>query len=208
MDDMTRAIMNCSNSASLVPDLAGLVLAAGSSSRLGRPKQVLVYRSRKMVERVVMQAADFCGAGVVVVTGANRAEVVEALAGSPAETIHNPDWNEGISTSVRAGMDHVDPECRGVMILLCDQPHIGRDDLAALVDAWVSKPERIAAADYAGSYGVPAIFPARYREGLIALEGDQGGKRVISGAQQVSAVKMPHAEFDIDTPDDLDNLGE
>lgn len=188
-------------------NLAGLVLAAGSSSRLGRPKQVVSYRSRTLVERAASLAADFCGAGVIVVTGAHHEQVVAALDGSPAEVIHNPDWARGMSTSVRAGLGRAKPGC-DVLLLLCDQPRIRRDDLQSLVDAWTTNPERIATAEYTGTYGVPAIFPADYRDTLLSLTGDQGAKGIIAGARQVSVVAMPNAGFDIDTPDDLDRLGE
>jgi molybdenum cofactor cytidylyltransferase len=198
--------VNDSNHARLRQSLAGLVLAAGPSSRLGQPKQLLMYRGQTLVERTVIQAAEFCGAGIVVVTGAESEQVAEALGGASVEIVNNPNWVEGMSSSVRIGLQHLDSKCRGVMLMLCDQPALNRDDLYSLASAWISKPELIAAAEYAGIRGVPAIFPMSYRKELMALEGDRGGRKIIADAEHVTVVKMPHAAFDIDTPNNLKDL--
>ena len=198
--------MNDRSQTRLNQGLAGLVLAAGPSTRLGRPKQLVLYRDSTLVQHVVNRALDFCGAGVVVVTGAHHEQVVAALSGLSVEAVYNPDWRDGMGSSVRAGTIRIDEKCQAIMLMLCDQPGISRSHFSLLVDAWVSRPERIAAAEYAGTSGVPAIFPSIFREELIRLNGDEGAKRIIKSAQYVSTVKMPSAEFDIDTPDDLSKL--
>jgi molybdenum cofactor cytidylyltransferase len=104
------------------------------------------------------------------------------------------------------GTNKIDARCQAIMLMLCDQPRISRADFSSLVDAWISRPERIAAAKYAGGCGAPAIFPLSFRDELMYLRGDEGAKQIIKNAQSVSAVKIPNAEFDIDTPDDLGKL--
>ena len=190
----------------LIQGLAGLVLAAGPSTRLGRPKQLVSYRDSTLVEHAVNQALVYCGAGLVVVTGAHHEEVVTALNGLPVEAVYNPEWREGMGSSIRTGAIRTNAQCRAILLMLCDQPAISRADFSALVDTWVSRPECIAAAEYAGTCGAPAIFPGIFREKLMCLSGDEGAKRIIKNAQCVSAVKMPSAEFDVDTPDDLGHL--
>ena len=198
--------MNDRSQTQLITGLAGLVLAAGPSTRLGRAKQTAVYRNTTLVEHAVNRALAYCGAGVVVVTGAHHEQVVTALDGLPVEAIYNPDWREGMSSAVRMGTYRIGAKCQAIMLMLCDQPMISRADFSSLVDAWISHPERIAAAKYAGICGVPAIFPLNCRDELMSLRGDEGAKRIIENAQSVSAVKMPNAEFDIDTPDDFSKL--
>jgi molybdenum cofactor cytidylyltransferase len=186
--------------------LAGLILAAGPSTRLGRPKQVVRYRESTLIEHVVNQALEFCGAGLVVVTGAHHEQVVTVLDGLPVETVYNRDWQEGMGSSVCAGAMRIDPACQAIMLMLCDQPTISRADFSSLVNAWTSRPERIAAAEYAGTCGAPAIFPRIFLENLMCLRGDEGAKGIIKSAQCISTVKIPSAEFDVDTPDDLNAL--
>lgn len=190
----------------MIQGLAGLVLAAGPSTRLGRPKQLVSYRELTLVAHVVNQALDYCGAGLVVVTGAHHEQVIAALNGLSIEAVYNPDWREGMGSSVRTGATQIAPDCQAIMLMLCDQPAISRADFSSLVNAWTSRPERIAAAEYAGTCGVPAIFPMSFREDLMSLKGDQGAKGIINRAQRISTVKMPSAEFDVDTPDDLSAL--
>lgn len=198
--------MNQPSHSQMTQGLAGLVLAAGASTRLGRPKQLVLYRRLTLIEHVVNHALEYCGAGIVVVTGAYREQVNKALGALPVETIYNPDWREGMGSSVRTGVMRIDRDCRAIMLMLCDQPTISRADLSSLVNAWTSRPEHIAAAEYAGTWGVPAIFPKSFREDLLCLSGEQGAKRIINGAPCISTVKIPSAEFDVDTPDDLGTL--
>lgn len=198
--------MSHSRKIRLQDKLVGLVLAAGASTRLGFPKQLIVYRQQTLIERAVTLAAEFCGAGVIVVTGFYHEEVAGALAGTNAKTVHNPQWKEGMSSSLRVGMLHLDPMCHGVMLMLCDQPSIDAADYLALTNAWMSDPDCIVAAEYAGTKGAPAIFPASFRDDLTKLTGDQGAKKIIANAERVRFIHMPNAEIDIDTPEDLGDL--
>lgn len=111
-----------------------------------------------------------------------------------------------MSSSIRVGLTHIDPAWLGVMLMLSDQPLISRADYRALADMWMSKPDSIVASEYAGARGAPAIFPVSYRDRLMALTGDQGGRLIIEAADLVQIVKMPNAEFDIDTPNELKDL--
>jgi molybdenum cofactor cytidylyltransferase len=198
--------MNDSESAGDLRKLAGLVLAAGESARLGQPKQLLVYREQTLIEQSISLASEFCDAGVIVVTGAHHERVSAAIAGTAATIIHNGNWTEGMSSSIRAGIGAIDRSCRGVMLLVCDQPAINCADLQALTSAWLSNTDFIAAAEYSGTRGVPAIFPIRFRNELSSLQGDRGAKSIIAVSDDVFGVKMPLAAIDIDLPDDLNKI--
>lgn len=190
------------------PHVAGVLLAAGDSSRLGTPKQLLEYRGEPLVVRAARAALDVCPAGLVVVTGARHDAVAAALAGLPLLVRHNPDWAEGMGASVRCGVAAVPAAARGILLWVCDQPRVGAGQLGALVAAFGAAPDRIAAAAYAGTAGVPAVFPAAYRDALAALQGRRGARAIIADAAGVTRVDMPEAASDVDTPDDVAQLGD
>jgi molybdenum cofactor cytidylyltransferase len=188
------------------PPLAGVLLAAGSSTRLGQPKQLIAFNGVPLVVHAAKQALDQCDAGLIIVTGACHEAVVEVLNDLPVRAIYNPNWREGMASSIRTGVTGIAQDAGAILLMVCDQAMIDRTDIAGLVSAWKLEAHQIAAAGYAGSHGVPAIFPDRFRAGLLKLHGDRGAKSIIDAAANVSVVDMPNAEFDLDTVDQLENL--
>lgn len=187
--------------------LAGIILAAGGSSRLGRPKQTIEWQGKAMISRAVEAALQICGAGLIVVTGAN-AESVEACIKQYAVTVvRNSDWAEGASGSLRAGLQSLGQfQFSGFLLLLSDQPLVTASDLARLRHAWEAAPTQPVASHYNGLRGVPAIFPASFRTELMALTGDQGARSVLRSAAECTELAMPQASMDIDTTEDLEVL--
>jgi len=203
---MLHAMSQKTSDGDSCPAVAGILLAGGGSSRLGAPKQLVEFAGDALIVRAARAATDHCTAGLVVVTGAVREPVEAALAGIAATVVNNPDWREGIGASIRCGVRAVDPRADAFLLLLCDQPHVGSDELAALIAAWRAAPDSIAAAGYASSRGVPAVFPASYRPRLAELRGDRGARTLIDTTDEVVVVDMPAAAIDVDTPEDLTNL--
>lgn len=191
-----------------VPALAGLLLAAGGASRFGATKVLRSYRGEPLVSRAARLLAAHCPAGVTVVVGADAARVQAAVpAVVPAATVvTNPAWASGLSASLAAGVAVLPPDAGAVLVLLADQPLVDDDDLARLVGAWQADPGRIAAAAFGAVLGVPAVLPRRCFPALAALRGDQGARAVIAADARRIAVPMPHAAVDVDTPDDLARL--
>lgn len=187
--------------------LHAVVLAAGASGRFGSPKQLISIGGRPLLREIVARAAALVGAHVTVVLGAS-ADALESLLGdSSATVVLNSDWREGISSSIRSGIARLPPECDAVLLLLADQAAVTIEDLRRLDAAWRARPDRLAAAAYSATLGVPAIFPrARFAQ-LLALRGDRGAKAILDSArEQLTAVPMENAALDIDTPADLEKL--
>lgn len=190
-----------------VGNLAGVVLAAGRSTRLGEPKQLVKLLGKPLVCRAVETASAVCGAGVIVVTGDSADRVERVLAEYPVMVARNEHWESGLAGSIATGVKGLmGLSFDAVLVMLCDQPHVDKQDIARLAAVWQNAPTRPAAAAYGDRIGVPAIFPARYLDRLSSLEGDQGAQALLNEDQNASRLDMVSAGFDVDTPEDLEKL--
>jgi len=190
-------------------NLHAIVLAAGASTRLGQPKQLVKLASRPVLHTVVSNAVAVAGNAVTVVLGAHAQELTRLLAHSPASVIVNRHWQEGMASSLRVGLNAIPSTCSAALILLGDQVAVTADDLKRLVNAWNGHDTVIAASVYAGHVGVPAIFPQWCFTELRELRGDRGARMILERhAQRLVHVQMPNAAIDLDTPEDLAALRE
>ncbi len=182
---------------------AAIVLAAGASSRLGHPKQLVLYQGEPLLRRTVKLALSVGAAPVIAVTAEDGA-MESSLEGLPAVRARNPDPREGMHSSLRIGMCLLAerfPSTARVLLLVCDQPLLRSGHLEALLGA----PGSIAAAFYDGHLGVPAVFSREHFAALASGGGDQGA-RFLFRTLPVTSVPIPEAAVDIDTPDDLARL--
>lgn len=187
-----------------------VVLAAGASSRMGRPKQTLRYRGESLLRRAAL-AALFAGCRpVVVVTGAHAELSRRELDGLDVREVSNPLWETGMASSVRAGVEALtsaDPDADAAVLLLCDQPHVTADVIALLIEAHRSTGSPVVASAYGGSFGVPALFGRSVFAELARLDGAAGAKQVIKKyAAEAHFLPFPGGEVDVDTPDDFSRL--
>lgn len=185
--------------------IAAIVLAAGESKRLGQPKQLIAFQGQTLVCRAVELAACAGCLPVVVVTGAYSTEVEQALQSTRCETTHNPDWMQGMGTSVAAGVRHVVQTylVEAVLIQTCDQPLISLAHLDSLTTAVASGQSEIAATKYVdGTPGIPSCFAVRYFEKLAALTGVKGAKNILKTSNAMM-FDCPGAVLDVDNIDDL-----
>jgi molybdenum cofactor cytidylyltransferase len=188
-----------------------IVLAAGGSSRLGRPKQLLELGGEPLVRRAARAAAEAAYAPIVVVVGAEEAAVRRALESGAFAIAVNERWKTGIASSIRAGIEALlaqRPDAEGALLAACDQPLVGAAHLALLAGA-LGGGKAIAASSYGGTAGVPALFAREVFPELLALEGDRGAKRVIaSDPARVAVVDLPGGERDVDTEKDWSTLAD
>ena len=191
-------------SADEAPSLHAIVLAAGSSSRFGSPKQLVRVDGRPLLHAAVARAVDVAGHAVSVVLGAHAADFAPLLRHSAASIVINRDWNEGMASSIRAGVSRLPGSCGGVMLVLADQAAVTAEDLRRLATAWRRQPDYVVAAQYGATLGAPAIFPASYFRDLTELRGDRGAQVLFKrNPDRVIRVPMDSASIDIDTPEDL-----
>lgn len=184
--------------------LGAILLAAGSSSRLGRPKQLIEIAGDPLVVRQAKRLLESEPACVVVVTGAEQELVADRLSDLPVTLVHNPDWARGMGSSLACGIRAMPERVRAALVLLCDQWRVTSADLGRLTDAWADDPSSAVIADYGGDTGPPAILPRSLFERLSRLHGDTGAKRVLrrwNGTVQRLAV--PAAVTDVDVPEDV-----
>jgi molybdenum cofactor cytidylyltransferase len=189
--------------------IALIILAAGSSSRLGKPKQNLVFQGSTLLQRSINAALAADCQKVLVVLGANAQVIEPTIKNDPIQIIHNPDWETGMSSSISCGLSALlkaNPRMKAVILMLCDQPFADTSIINQLIQASASnKP--LVACNYNGTIGVPALFDKTHFEELLALQGNEGAKKLLlKYTDEVHTVPFPLGMIDIDTIGDYERL--
>jgi molybdenum cofactor cytidylyltransferase len=188
-------------------NVGAVILAAGSSSRMGRPKQTLQYKGQSLLRRVTIAALEATCRPVVVVTGAHAELSRRELDQLVVREAFNPDWETGMGSSVRAGIEgliSIDAGVTAAVLLLCDQPHVTSDFIARLLAAHHTTGRPIVASAYGESFGVPALFTRRLFTELTQLAGSSGAKEIIKRhALKTHFLPFREGAVDVDTPDDF-----
>ena len=184
-----------------------VILAAGASTRMGTPKQLLELDGQPLVVRAVAAALASPAWPVVVVLGAHAEKIRPVLARLPVLIADSPAWAEGMAASIRAGVTTLRQFSRaldGALVALCDQPAFSADTIARLVAAQGSSGRSIAAAHYRGRHGAPALFLRAHFETLAHHTGEEGARALLHGdPARVASVDLPALAHDLDTPADL-----
>ena len=197
-----------------MPDVAALILAAGQASRYrdaggqAPTKLVADWRGAPLVRWAVCASLSSRAHPVLVVTGHARAEVETALAKSEVAFVHNPDYAQGLSTSLRVGVAALPPDAAGVVVMLGDMPEASAAVVDALIGAFEATPGAVAAvALYNGRRGNPVLLGRALFGEVARLSGDEGARRLLQGlkSEEIVAVEVAEAGVvkDIDRPEDL-----
>lgn len=187
--------------------VAGIVLAAGGASRFGEPKQLLLWEGKPLVRHVTEKALRAGLSSVTVVGGEQVVALRAALADLPISIVHNPEWRQGQSSSVRVGVGAVSPSETGALILLADQPQVPVELLVRLKAKHAASEADIVAPRVHGRRANPVLWHRRTFDDLSTLRGDVGG-RVLFSKYDVAWVPWDDEWlcFDVDTPADYQKL--
>jgi len=159
--------------------VSAVILAAGESKRMGRPKQLIALGEATILERTIANFLNSRVGEVVVVLGHRAGEIARRIAGSPVTIAINADYRQGMSTSIIAGLRRVSDKAQGVMLALADQPFIDSQTIDQLLAAFTGHNKGIVVPVYKGRRGHPVIFATGYKEALQRLKGDIGGREII-----------------------------
>ena len=186
--------------------VAGVILAAGASERLGRPKQLLRFQGEALIHRAARLAQAAGLAPLHVVVGCRAREVAGALGdlARAVALVTNPDWSAGMGGSLARGIVSLPCAVGAALVLVTDQPHLSGALLGAVLERYRSGAAPLVACRYAsGTLGVPALFARRFFPDLSALSGDRGARALFTRhAAALATVSFPAGDADIDTPAD------
>ena len=213
-----------------------IILAAGASTRMGTPKQLLTYRGRSFIRHITESAicasqrsterlrtelaevsrrsqrfaiASVCQP-IAVVLGANAEQIKPEISQLPVQIVENQQWAEGMSSSIRVGLEAllgVNQNLEAVAIALCDQPFVSSQTINQLIEAYHLTGKPIIASEYAGTLCVPVLFSHTLFSELMALKSNEGAKKLVKKhIHEVFSVPFPEGSIDIDTQTDYEQL--
>lgn len=183
-----------------------IILAAGESSRLGSPKQLLVYSGATLLQHSI-EAAQLSDAGsVIVVLGANAGLISKELKNTTVKVVINPEWKEGMASTIRCGLQtlvEMNPQVETAIFIVADQPFVTVGLLNNLMDVNRKERSSIVASKYDDTFGTPVLFSNRYFPELLELTGDVGAKSLVRKyLKETAFVHFPKGNIDIDTMED------
>jgi molybdenum cofactor cytidylyltransferase len=187
-----------------------ILLAAGSSSRLGRPKQLINYQGKTLIQKAIDEANKSQAEGLVVVLGSNPELIQTGFDTSSVPFIVNPDWQHGMSSSMQVGLRFLMEKevINQVVLMLCDQPFVDASLIDQLITAKYTSGKGIVAASYSNTLGVPALFEGHYFEELLQLT-RRGCKPIphsISAKKSSKSKLKPSRTLDWSTSPEVINL--
>lgn len=186
-----------------------IILAAGASSRMNQPKQLLPYHQKSLLSHTIEEAQKSL-MPVIVVLGANAQQIKAGIGSMEVEIVVNEDWKSGMSSSIKAGLQKAlanFKEMQNCILAVCDQPYISSILFQKLVDEKKESGKEIVASSYADTVGTPCLFDKKYFDELLNLEGDHGAKNILQKYRnEVASVDFKNGKIDVDTKKDYEEL--
>lgn len=187
-----------------------IILAAGNSSRLGQPKQLLPYRDGTLLQHLITEVFLVQDAVIIVVTGANRELIEKEIDPFNIKTIFNQDWELGMSSSINTGLKKLlesHPEIENCIFTVCDQPFVSHSIFENLITEFSKTRKGIIASSYAETLGTPVLFDKKYFNELLNLKGQEGAKKIINRfLEDTASIPFEKGNIDIDTEEDYNTL--
>jgi len=194
----------------IVNDCCAIILAAGESSRLGSPKQLLIYRGETLLQRTINAAKQAGIKCIILVLGSNNALILSQTDTNGVHVVENDNWQTGMASSVATGIKaikEIQPLPDAAILMVCDQPYISSSILNELIAEQKTTGKPIIACEYENISGVPALFNQIFFEQLENLDGDAGAKKIIREyPDKVAVVPFPLGIIDIDTQEGYKRL--
>lgn len=187
-----------------------IILAAGASSRMGKPKQSLEFKGETLLQRAVQTALKSACRPIVVVLGSQIDILKNEIKDFDVQIAENAGWKRGMSSSIKTGLNRIleiNNQISGVVIMVCDQPFVSAELIKQIVEKYRKTNSLIVASEYSATLGVPALFGSQIFSRLLELENSGGAKEIIKQFQNKTiAVPFEKGNFDIDTPEDYVKL--
>ena len=189
-----------------------VILAAGSSSRLGFAKQLVEFKGKSLLQHTIDASASLQFDSKVLILGARKEEIENEIDARDFNIVMNENWEEGMSTSIKKGITRslkFENELEHILILLSDQPFVTKKDIEELIKVQLEEKTPATFSEYKGISGVPAIFSRKLFPDLEKLKGDQGAKKLLfEKSFEYHTIKFENGIFDVDTPEDIELLNQ
>jgi molybdenum cofactor cytidylyltransferase len=185
-----------------------IVLAAGNSSRLGEPKQLLFYQNKTLLQHILNEAKNANLDPVICVTGYKADRIAETITDTGITIVYNKQWREGMGTGISIGIKQLlNTAVESVILAVSDQPHVTAELFRTMVANMDESKKGIVACSYAGTLGTPVLFKKEYFNQLILLNGQEGAKNIVkANLSDVRELEFENGRVDIDTKQDYENL--
>lgn len=185
-------------------EIGVIIVAAGSSSRLGQPKQLVMHKGKSLLQHTIDEAKKVDPAELIVVVGARREEMDEHI--RETKVVYNEHWAQGMGSSIAKGVKSLMGSIDAILILQCDQPSLNSEHLHKLLDEARNNNE-IVISEYKNGSGPPCCFSKKYFSELEGLAAEFGARSIVKRyIAEVVKIPFEDGEFDIDTPADLMKL--
>jgi molybdenum cofactor cytidylyltransferase len=185
-----------------------LILAAGASTRMGSPKQLLDWNGKSLIRHCIETAQEAGLSPITVVLGSHFHEIARETEPLQVQLVHNEHWEVGMGSSISVGVGEIlekFPETQAILMMLCDQPKVSARTLHELVQKL--SQSNLVASEYDGTFGVPAVIGRDFFQDLLALMPSSGAKAIFKKySSQLVTVPVPEAALDLDTPEQYQQL--
>ena len=187
--------------------ISAIVLAAGESKRMGRPKQMLAWQGKTLLRHVLESLINSDADEIILVLGHEAEAIRKSLTGFQIKVVINPDYKQGMASSLRQGLLAMDPRSEAFLVLLADQPGIGPDIINHMIREFQqANPKRgIVRPVYHGLRGHPVLIGVRYLQEVLQLQGDVGARRILMNhPEDILEIEVEQDVVlkDIDTPEE------
>lgn len=182
--------------------VAVIILAAGSSSRMGQSKQLLPWKNKTLLTHAINTAVESRAGHVYVVLGDNSENHKNSIKDLPVSVVMNDDWRKGMGSSIKAGL-RAAKDTEAVLIMVCDMPFVTSDHLNNMIEHYRKTDQKVIASKYLDTIGVPSLFDKSRFDDLFKIDDAEGAKKIIL-ENNPSIILLPSGQ-DLDTPEDYLN---